>query len=160
MVKALFGGSFDPIHLGHISIVELAADLFDVLYVVVLANPEKPSGMFTRSQRSMLVPASTRHLSNVVVHEYHGLMVDCAAELGADVLVRSAHKEVRQEHSMAETNHSLTGIRTWFVMPDAKTAWISSTMVRELTIAGRLDDVKAMVPPAVHSALVEKQAAA
>lgn len=44
-------------------------------------------------------------------------------------------------------------------MPAAKTAWISSTMVRELTIAGRLDDVKAMVPPAVHSALVEKQVA-
>lgn len=74
--KALFGGSFDPIHLGHISIVEIAADLFDVLYVVVLANPEKPGGMFTRSQRSKLVPASTRHLSNVIVHEYHGLMVN------------------------------------------------------------------------------------
>lgn len=155
MVKALYGGSFDPIHLGHLSIVEQAAESFDIVYVVVLANPEKPTGMFSRSQRAELVAASTRHLSNVVIHEHHGLTVECAEELGVNVLVRSAHKEARHEQSMAATNHVLTGVRTSFATPDARTAWISSSMVRELTSAGRLDDVKALVPPPVYSALVE-----
>lgn len=155
MVKALYGGSFDPIYLGHLSVVERAVESFDIVYVVVLANAEKPTGMFSRSQRAEMVAASTRHLSSVTVHEHHGLIVDCADEFGVDVLVRSAHKEGRHEQSMAATNHVLTGVRTSFVMPDARTAWISSSMVRALVSAGRFDDVEAMVPPPVYSALVE-----
>lgn len=157
MVSALYGGSFDPIHLGHLSVIELAAESFEAVYVVVLANPEKPTGMFSRGERAQLVAASTGHLSNVLVHEYHGLTVDCADELGVDVLVRSAHKEGQHEQSMAATNHLLTGIRTSFVMPDARTAWISSSMVRELVSAGRLHDVEGLVPAPVYSALVESQ---
>lgn len=110
MVTALYGGSFDPFHLGHLSVVELAAESFDAVYVVVLANSQKSSGMFPRSQRAALVSQSTRHLPNVSVHEYHGLIVDAATELGADVLLRSAHKEGQHERSMAATNERLTGI--------------------------------------------------
>ena len=132
MVKALYGGSFDPFHLGHLSVVERAAESFDAVYVVVLANSQKSSGMFPRSQRAVLVAESTCHLTNVSVHEYHGLVVDAATELAADVLLRSAHKEGQHERSMAATNERLTGIRTSMVMPDPRTAWISSSMVREL----------------------------
>lgn len=157
MVSALYGGSFDPIHLGHLSIVELAAKSFETVYVVVLANPEKPTGMFSRAERAQLVAASTAHLSNVIVHEYHGLTVNCANELGVDVLLRSAHKEGQHEQSMAATNHLLTGIQTSFVMPDVRTAWISSSMVRELLSAGRLHDVERLVPTPVYAALVDSQ---
>jgi pantetheine-phosphate adenylyltransferase len=153
-MKALYGGSFDPMHLGHLSVVERAAESFDAVAVVVLANPQKAAGMFTRRQRAQLVAASTRHLPNVSVHEYHGLTVDAAEELGADVLLRSAHKEGQHEQSMAATNQALTGIRTSFVMPDVRTAWISSSMVRQLVAGGRhLDDLATMVPTPVHAAL-------
>lgn len=158
MVKALYGGSFDPLHLGHVSVVELAAESFEAVYVVVLANPQKAGGMFSRSHRAALVSESTRHLPSVSIHEYHGLIVDAAAELGADVLLRSAHKEGQHERSMAATNERLTGIRTSLVMPDPRTAWISSSMVRELATAGRLADLAAMVPRPVHAALTGSEA--
>ena len=153
MPSALYGGSFDPVHLGHLSVVELAAEAFDAVHVVILANADKSSGMFTRGERARLVAASTTHLPNVRVHEYHGLIVDAAEELGADVLVRSVHKEGRHEQSMAAINETLTGIQTLFVMPDPRTSWISSSMVRELATAGRIDDLATMVPPPVYAAL-------
>lgn len=158
MAKALYGGSFDPIHLGHLSVVELAAESFDAVFVVVLANPQKNTGAFSPTQRVDLVATSTRHLPNVSVHEYHGLIVDAAADLGADVLLRSAHKEARHERSMAATNEVLAGIQTSFVMPDARSAWISSSMVRQLTAAGHLDVLETMVPGPVHAALAAAQA--
>jgi pantetheine-phosphate adenylyltransferase len=153
MANALYGGSFDPIHLGHLSVVERAAESFDAVFVVVLANPTKDTGMFSRSQRAELISASTHHLPNVSVHEYHGLIVDAAVDLGADVLLRSAHKEAQHEQSMAATNEMLTGMHTSFVMPEARSAWISSSMVRELTASGRLEVLETMVPEPVYAAL-------
>lgn len=158
MVKALYGGSFDALHLGHLSVVELAAESFDAVYVVVLANPDKTSGMFSRAQRAALVSDSTRHLPNVNVHQYYGLVVDAAAELGADALLRSAHKESQHERAMAATNEHLTGIQTSLVTPDPRTAWISSSMVCELATAGRLEDLTTMVPTPVHAALNQPSA--
>lgn len=80
------------------------------------------------------------------------------AHLGADVLVRSAHKEAQHERSIAANNEVLTGIQTSFVMPDARCAWISSSMVRQLTAAGHLDVLETMVPGPVHAALAAAQA--
>lgn len=153
MVKAVYGGSFDPFHLGHLSIVERCAELFGVVIVVVAANPAKSNGMFDRRRRADLVRASVRHLPNVTVEEHHGLTAALAGKLGADVLVRSAHKEAGHELAMAATNDVLAGLQTVFVAPDPGLAWISSTIVRRMALDGCPDDVASMVPRPVHAAL-------
>lgn len=96
---------------------------------------------------------SATYLGNVSVHEHHGLIVDAARALRADVLLRSAHKEAQHERSMAATNEKLTGIQTSLVMPGPATAWISSSMVRELAAAARSGDLRTMVPGPVLDAL-------
>lgn len=153
--RALYGGSFDPIHLGHLAVIEIAARAHDELVVVVLANPAKPSGLFTPDQRVELLRQSVAHLSNVTVTSYHGLIVDAAEELGAHVLIRSAHKEIRHERSMAAMNATLSGISSSFIVAPASTASISSSTVRTLARAGRLDQAAGLVPEPVATALRE-----
>lgn len=151
--RALYGGSFDPIHLGHLAMIEIAARTHDELVVVVLANPAKASGLFPPHQRVDLIQQTVTHLGNVTVTAYHGLIVDAAETLDADVLVRSAHKEGRNERSMAAMNATQTGMPTSFIVPPASTASISSSTVRRLIEAGRLADAAELVPQPAAIAL-------
>lgn len=107
--RAVYGGSFDPVHLGHLAMIEIAARTHDELIVVVLANTAKTSGLFPPGQRVDLIHQTLAHLRNVSVTAYHGLIVDAAQSLDADVLVRSAHKEGRHERSMAAMNTTPNG---------------------------------------------------
>jgi phosphopantetheine adenylyltransferase len=79
--------------------------------------------------------------------------VEAAAHFDTDVLVRSAHKESSHEFSMAATNLALAGVCTSFVWPESSTAWISSSMIRDLLSDGRTDDVRQMVPEPVFAAM-------
>jgi pantetheine-phosphate adenylyltransferase len=156
VTTALYAGSFDPIHLGHLAVIEQSARSFDHVVVAVLANPQKPSGLLTAPERVVLVEASTTHLPNVRCVHFFGLTVDLARREGADVLVRSAHKDVNDERSMAAMNEMLSGIRTFFAAPAPATAAVSSSMVRRLIAAGRVDLATHLVPPAVADALSAK----
>jgi pantetheine-phosphate adenylyltransferase len=89
---ALFAGSFDPIHLGHLDVIERASDIYDHVVVGVLANPDKARGMFRPEARVGLVEEATRYLGNVSSSHFYGLTVDLARTLGASVLLRVAHK--------------------------------------------------------------------
>src|SRR5262245_30647831 len=100
VATALYAGSFDPVHLGHVDIVEQAARCFEHVVVGVIANPDKASGMFVTSDRARLVREATRHLSNVTATTFNGLTVELARLVGAAVLVRAAHKESRNEYQM------------------------------------------------------------
>lgn len=149
MARALYAGSFDPLHLGHLSVIERTAGVFDEVIVAVLGNPAKRSGLFAIAERVRMIEAATAHLANVRCKTHQGLAVDAASAEHADVLVRSAHKDTGHERSMAAMNESMSGIGTCFAMPDAATSGISSSLVRELLTKGKREAALRLVPPAV-----------
>ena len=151
-VIAAYPGSFDPLHLGHLSVIERVAGQFEQLVVLVLANPAK-THLLSVERRVELVAASTDHLGNVRAIGHVGLTVDGARAVGAGVLVRNAGKEQRVEVTMAVTNQAISGPPTVLVPPDPNTATISSTFVRELVRHRRYDDIAPLVPEPVHLAL-------
>ena len=153
MPSAMFAGSFDPLHRGHLGIIEAGARLFDQLWVVAAGNPAKQHGLLSLEQRRELITASTDQLSNVEAVAHPGLLMDLAASLGVDALVRSIGKERGHEFEMAHANSCLSGVATVFLLPRRETWWISSRLVRERFNEGDLRAVSQMVPPAVASAL-------
>lgn len=157
MTVALYAGSFDPMHNGHLCIVAKSARMFDEVVVAVLSNPAKRSGLLAGTERRRLAVASVAMFDNVRVVSSDGLTIDVARTVGADVLVRSAHKERRGEGAMAAVNRRAGAIPTVFLDPDADVADLSSSAVRDLLAAGRLDDVRGMVPPVVAQTLIERR---
>ena len=153
MTTALYPGSFDPFHRGHLAITEHAARSFDEVVVAVLGNPQKPSGLFPVPERADFVTASVSHLTNVRCVTFGGLTVDLAEREGAEVIIRAAHKDQRPERSMAHANWTLSGITTFFAAPEMATATISSTMIRTLVARGETAAAVALVPPPVAAAL-------
>jgi pantetheine-phosphate adenylyltransferase len=151
---ALYPGSFDPFHLGHLSVVEQAAGAFDEVVVAVLGNPRKESGLFAIAERVRLVDEATAHLPSVRCIASETLAVEVAHQVDASVLIRSAHKERGHERTMSATNRALSGIRTVFIAPDPETRAISSSLVRCLIADGALDAAAALLPPAIRAAVL------
>jgi pantetheine-phosphate adenylyltransferase len=149
---ALYTGSFDPIHIGHLGLVRQAAQVFDEVVIAVLGNPSKV-GMFSKADRVRLVEASTMSFANVRTLSHDGMAVDAAEAVNADCIVRSAHKEHRDERTMAAMNKALAGIPTVFLQPAEDTAWISSTFVRLAVANALLPDLRAVVPAPVAAVL-------
>jgi pantetheine-phosphate adenylyltransferase len=112
--------------------------------------------MFTLAERVDLAAASTAQVAGVRCVAHDGLTVDAARRYGADVLVRVAHKDLGGERAMAAVNGAVADIRTFVIAPDAAYRHLSSTVVRELAGAGRLDAVAGMVPAPVAAALARR----
>lgn len=145
----LYAGSFDPPHLGHLSIITRAAAWCDRLYVVAAGNPAKVDRLLDLTERRDLLAAATRHLPGVVALEHAGLLVHLAVELGVDVLIRSIGKEQRIELEMAVANQRAGGPPTAFLAPVDGTATISSSLVRAELASGGSTAIADLVPPAV-----------
>ena len=159
MTVGLYAGSFDPPHLGHVSIIERAAVWCSTLYVVAAGNSLKGGGLFDLGERRQLLEASTGHLDNVVALQHGGLIALLASDLRVDVLVRGIGKEQGQEFEMAVANRYLAGISTVFVPPDPATRPIASRTVRTDYLLGGVDAVATMVPPPVLVALAARNPA-
>ena len=153
MTTAVYTGSFDPLHDGHMSIVEQAARQFDRVVVAVLSNPEKVHGMFSISDRVELIQATVQHLGNVEVMHHSGMAVEVAEATSGDFFIRSCHKENHHELSMALMNEEISAVPTVFLVADAATGWVSSSFVRLAATSGRLDEACNVVPPAVAAAI-------
>ena len=157
MTTGLYAGSFDPLHRGHLAVIETAARACDELVVVAAGNPDKRHGvLFTLPERRALIAASTRHLANVVAMEHHGLIAELATWLEVDFLVRGFGKERLIELEMAAANQLVCGVPTLFFPPDDSTSWISSREVRARFAHDGADAVAPMVPDAVVVALRSK----
>jgi pantetheine-phosphate adenylyltransferase len=148
MEVGLYAGSFDPVHLGHMALIDAASGMLDRIVVVVAVNSQKPTGMFPVRERLEMLTLAAHHLGNVQVTAHSGLLIDIAARVGATVLVRSAGKEHAIERQMAYFN-SCEGLRTLLIPPDPRTAFISSSQVRGLIAVGALDAATKLVPPGV-----------
>lgn len=154
MAVALYPGSFDPIHKGHVAVVEVAAELFDELIVAVGHNPAKESGLLTGPDRAELAAASLSHLANVRVELFTGLVTVAAAELGADCLVKGIRSASDLDVEMLQANmnaESSGGLPTIFVPGIGPHALVSSRYIREISARG--GDVSSVVPPAVAARL-------
>jgi len=149
---AVVPGSFDPVTLGHLDVVERAAGLFDELHVLVVHNPGK-TALLPIAQRVSLIEQSIAEAglpSNIVVTSWSvGLLVDYCTDVGASVLVKGIRSQVdvAYETPMAIVNRNLANVETIFMLPDPAHAHVSSSLVRQVAALG--GDIAPYVPPAV-----------
>ena len=153
---AVVPGSFDPVTLGHLDVIERAAGLFDELHVLVVHNPGK-TALLPIAQRVSLIQeavADAAFPGNIVVTSWSvGLLVDYCTDVGASVLVKGIRSQidVAYETPMAIVNRNLAGVETIFLLPDPAHAHVSSSLVRQVASLG--GDVSPYVPAAVAKLL-------
>lgn len=163
MRTGLYPGTFDPITLGHTDIIERASRLVDKLVIGVAINRDK-GPMFSLEERVAMVEAECNCLADrtdctFVVHPFENLLIDCARDVGASVIVRGlrAVADFEYEFQMVGMNRVLdSSIETVFLMADAKRQAIASKLVKEIARLG--GDVSEFVSPEVRARLAEKLA--
>jgi pantetheine-phosphate adenylyltransferase len=156
MIRAVFPGSFDPIHNGHIDIALRASKLVDELYVAVYDKPLK-SFLFSPQERIALVEGVFKGYPKITVVGYSGLTVKFCKKIGAQVIVRGLRvfSDFEYEFRMGLANHRLEpDVEVLALMTSEEHTFLSSTTVRE--IASLDGDISSMVPKAVENALIRK----
>jgi len=147
---------FDPIHNGHVDVIQRSLQIFDELIVAVVANPSKQP-LFSMKERLEMIDEATSDLSNFRIVAFDGLLIDLVARERADCIVRGirAVSDFEYEFQMALMNRKLRStVETVFLMPHEKYTYISSRLIKEVASFGT--SVAGMVPPIVDKRLTEK----
>ncbi|PSU49829.1 pantetheine-phosphate adenylyltransferase [Photobacterium frigidiphilum] len=134
--RVIYPGTFDPITNGHLDLIERAAAMFDHVVVGIAASPSKKP-LFDLQERVALTQAITKHLPNVEIVGFSGLLVDFAKESNADILVRGlrAVSDFEYEFQLANMNRRLMPeLETVFLTPSEENSFISSTIVKEVAL--------------------------
>jgi pantetheine-phosphate adenylyltransferase len=154
-MKALCPGSFDPVTIGHLDIIERAAKHFDEVVVAVVTNPSK-APLFDVKERMELLEDAVGHLGNVEIASFDGLLVEFARSIGADAIVKGlrAVSDFDYEIQMAQMNNKLAGIETFFMAASPVSSYLSSSLIKEIARFG--GDVTSLVTPLVARKLAEK----
>lgn len=155
-ITAIYPGTFDPVTSGHLDLIARAAKLFDEVIVAIAINSNK-TPLFTIDERVSLAKAVTEEFENVSVIGFGNLLVDCAKEHGAHVIVRGlrAVSDFEYEFQLAGMNRRLSpDLETVFLTPAEQYEFISSSMIKE--IARLNGDVSGFVPGIVRESLIRK----
>jgi pantetheine-phosphate adenylyltransferase len=147
---AVYPGSFDPITLGHLDIIERSAKIYDKLIVGVLENPEKKNTLFSSSERVKLITKVVSHLKNVEVECFSGLTINYLHEMNANIIIRGlrALSDFEYEFQMASINSKLDpSIETLFMMTNSKYSYLSSSGVKQVAMYGGC--IKDLVPDGI-----------
>ena len=158
---AVVPGSFDPVTLGHLDVIDRASGIFDEVHVLVVHNPGK-TALLPIAQRVSLIQDSIAEAklgANILVTSWSvGLLVDYCTDVGASVLVKGIRSQVdvAYETPMAIVNRNLAGVETIFMLPDPGHAHVSSSLVRQVASLG--GDIAPYVPQAVAHFLQKDRA--
>ncbi len=153
---AIYAGTFDPLTLGHVDLIERAAHIFDELTLAVALHSRKDT-LFTLEERLDMAREVVRDFKNVEVESFEGLLVDYARKKGVHVIVRGlrAFSDFEFEFQMALTNRRMApDIETIFLMPKQDYSYVSSSSVREIAQLGGNTDT--FVPLAVYEMLQKR----
>ncbi len=155
-ITAIYPGTFDPVTDGHIDIISRASKLFHKVIVAVAVNQGK-TPLFSIDERVLMAKEVTSNLSNISIIGFDNLLVDCAKEQNANVVLRGlrAVSDFEYEFQMAGMNRRLSPeLETMFLTPAEQYEFISSSMIRE--IAKLKGDVSSFVPHCVEERLIKK----
>jgi len=155
---AVYTGSFDPITLGHLNVIERSSRLVDKLIVGIGINIEKQS-LFDPGERVELVRKSVAHLRNVEIQSFSGLSVSFVRACGARVLVRGVRSlgDTEAEFTMTLANRKLDpGIETVFLMADEQYSHVSSSLIKQIAALASDDELARFVPREIVPAIREK----
>jgi len=152
---AIFPGSFDPLTMGHVDIIERGAALFDRIIVAVLHNVDKRP-LFTVEERLEMIRHTFRSAENVEADSFSGLLVEYAQKRGASAIVRGirAISDFEYEFQMALMNRRLATIETVFMMPAEEYSYVSSHLIKQVASLG--GDIEGLVPEGVSELLRHK----
>jgi len=153
---AIYPGTFDPITNGHLDIIERAAKLVDMLYVVIMENPRKTCA-FNAGERKELIAKCIADFDNVEVIVGSGLTVTMAESLKANVIIRGIRAVVDYEYelALATGNMHMNGdIETLFLVSKPEFSFLSSSIVKEIAMYG--GDITGYIPKAIHSDVLER----
>jgi len=156
MKKAVYAGTFDPITMGHLDVIERVSRIFDFLYIGIAAEVKKQV-LFSAEERYELVKETTSHLKNVETHLFSGLLVDFVKSMDAKIIIRGlrALSDFEYEFEIASANKNLyPEVDTLFLLTSLEFSFLSSSLVKEVAILG--GSVEKWVPPIVVKRLREK----
>ena len=161
MRTALYPGTFDPVTHGHTDIIRRAVKLVDRLVIGVAINRDK-GPLFTLEERTAMIEAECAPIARdsgveIVAHPFENLLIDCAEEVGAQVIIRGlrAVSDFEYEFQMVGMNRAMNDkVETMFLMADATRQAIASKLVKEIARLG--GDITPFVPPAVAAALKKR----
>ncbi len=156
MKKAVYAGTFDPITMGHLDVIERVARIFDFLYIGIAAEVKKQV-LFSAEERYELVKETTKYLKNVEAHLFSGLLVEFVKSMEAKIIIRGlrALSDFEYEFEIASANKNLyPEVDTLFLLTSLEYSFLSSSLVKEVAMLG--GSVEKWVPPVVDKKLRDK----
>ena len=156
MIRAVYPGSFDPVTNGHLDIIERSAKVFDELIVAVLINPDK-QGLFNIEERVELIERTVKHIPNVKVKSFSGLLIDFLKQQDSKVIIKGlrAVSDFEYEFQMSLMNKKLDpDIENTFMMATSKNSFLSSSSVKQVATFGGC--IKDLVPDEIIPDIMKK----